>query len=91
MMTREELMKLPEKTLLYGGGCGASVTDGEFSYWADTSIDRDIYNVDAYKLMEALNVETLDDLFKVIDERFSFDTLGEFLKANDISFAAYAF
>ena len=48
-------------------------------------------HVDAYKLMEALNVETLDDLFKVIDERFSFDTLGEFLKANDISFAAYAF
>ena len=41
--------------------------------------------------MEALNVETLDDLFKVIDERFSLDTLGEFLKANDISFAAYAF
>ncbi len=48
-------------------------------------------HVDAYKLMEALNVETLDDLFKVIDERFSFDTHGEFLKANDISFAAYAF
>lgn len=90
-MTREELMKLPEKTVLYGGGSGASVENGEFSYWEDTSIDRDIYNVDAYKLMEVLNVETLDDLFKVIGERFCFKTLGHFLEENNISFSAFAF
>ena len=90
-MTREELEHLLERTELFGRGCGASVTKGEFSYWYDTSIERDIYNVDAYKLMDALNVETLDDLFKVIGERFDIDTLGQFLKANNISFAAYAF
>lgn len=40
--------------------------------------------------MKALNVETLDDLFKAVKERFSFDTLGEFLKENNIHFNAYA-
>ena len=60
------------------------------SCWEDASIERDIYNVDAYELMKALNVETLDDLFKAVKERFSFDTLGEFLKENNIHFNAYA-
>ena len=90
-MTREELERLPERTELFGGGRGASVTKGEFTYWSDTSIERDIYNVDAHVLMKALNVETLDDFFKVINERFSFDTLEEFLKENNIHYAAYGF
>ena len=51
---------------------------------------NDIWDVDAYELMKALNVETLDDLFKAVKERFSFDTLGEFLKKNNIHFDAYA-
>jgi len=38
--------------------------------------------------MKALNVETLDDLFKAVKERFSFDTFGEFLKKNNIHFNA---
>lgn len=91
IMTREELKRLPERTELFGGGRSASVTKGEFTYWCDTSIERDIYNVDAHVLMKALNVETLDVFFKVINERFSFDTLEEFLKENNIHYAAYGF
>ena len=40
--------------------------------------------------MRALNVETLDDLFKTVKERFCYDTFGEFLKDNSIHFDAYA-
>lgn len=89
-MTREELKAMPERTEKLYSGCGASVTKGEFSCWEDGSIERDIWNVDAYELMKALNVETLDDLFKTIKERFSYDTLGAFLKENSIPFDAYA-
>ena len=73
-----------------GCGRGGSVEKGLFSYWCYTSIERDIYNVDAYELMRALNVETLDDLFKTVKERFCCDTFGEFLKDNSIHFDAYA-
>ncbi len=69
---------------------GGSVEKGLFSYWCYTSIERDIYNVDAYELMRALNVETLDDLFKTVKERFCYDTFVEFLKDNSIHFDAYA-
>lgn len=90
ILTREELRAMPERTEIFSRGYGASVTKGEFSCWEDGSIERDIWAVDAYELMNALNVETLDDLFKVIKERFSFDTIGEFMKENNIHFAAYA-
>lgn len=89
-MTREELKAMPERTEIFRRGYGASVTKGEFSCWEDGSIERDIWAVDAYELMNALNVETLDDLFKEIKEHFSFDMLGAFLKENNIHFAAYA-
>ena len=90
-MTKEDVINMPEKTEIFGRGCGASVKKGKFSYWCDTSIERDIYDVDAYTLMKALNVETLDDLFKTIHERFDFDTLSDFLKENKIYYCGYAF
>lgn len=90
VMTREELKAMPERSEIFSRGYGASVTKGEFSCWEDASIERDIWAVDAYELMRALNVETLDDLFKVVKERFSFDTLGKFLQDNNIHFAVYA-
>jgi hypothetical protein len=90
MITREELMKLPEKTVIFSHGYGASVEKGVFSCWEDASIERDIFNVDAYELMKALQVETLDDLFNVIKERFSFDSLGRFLDDNGIGYGCYA-
>jgi len=89
-MTREELKAMPERTEIFSRGYGASVTKGEFSCWEDASIERDIWDVDAYELMKALNVETLDDLFIAVKERFCFDTLGAFLKENSIHFSAYA-
>lgn len=90
VMTREELKAMPERTEIFCSNYGASVTKGEFCCWEDASIERDIYNVDAYELMKALNVETLDDLFKAVKERFSYDELGKFLKENSIYFSAYA-
>lgn len=84
VMTREELKTMPDRTETFGGGCCVSVRNGGFSYWARKN--RFIWNVDAYELMKALNVETLDDFFKVINERFSYDTLMEFLKENNIHF-----
>lgn len=89
-VTREELKAMPERGDFIDSESGVSVKKGEFTYWCDTSIEREIYGVDAYELMKALNVETLDDLFKVIKERFCFDTFGEFLKKNNIHFDAYA-
>ncbi|MBR1725819.1 MAG: hypothetical protein IJ724_04095 [Muribaculaceae bacterium] len=89
-MTREELKAMPRRGELFGSESGGSVEKGLFSYWCYTSIERDIYNVDAYELMRALNVETLDDLFKTVKERFCYDTFGEFLKDNSIHFDAYA-
>ncbi len=61
-----------------------------FCCWSDTSIERDIFNVDAYALMKALNVVTIDDLFKVIKERFYFDSLKRFLDDNGIGHGYYA-
>jgi len=90
VMTREELKAMPERSEFLDSESGISVKKGEFSCWCDTSIERVIWDVDAYELMEVLNVETLDDLFKAVKERFSFDTLGEFLKKNDLHFDAYA-
>lgn len=90
VMTREELKAMPERSEFLDSESGISVKKGEFSCWCDTSIERVIWDVDAYELMEVLNVETLDDLFKAVKERFSFDTLGEFLKKNNIHFDAYA-
>lgn len=89
-MTREELKAMPERTEIFSRGYDASVTKGEFSCWEDACIERDIWDVDAYELMKALNVETLDDLFIAVKERFCFDTLGAFLKENSIHFSAYA-
>lgn len=89
-MTREELKAMPERSEFLDSESGFSVKKAEFSCWCDTSIERDIWDVDAYELMKVLNVETLDDLFKAVKERFSFDTLGEFLKENSIHFSAYA-
>ena len=83
-------MKLPEKTVIFSHGYGASVEKGVFSCWEDASIERDIFNVDAYELMKALQVETLDDLFNVIKERFCFDSLGRFLDNNGIGYGGYA-
>ena len=91
MITREELLKLPERTEIFRHGYGASVEMGVFSCWEDASIERDIYNVSAYKLMEALNVDTLDELFKVIKDRFCFDSIKEFLDEKNIGYAGYAF
>lgn len=89
-MEKEMLMNLPEKTVIISHGYGASVEKGVFSCWEDASIERDIFNVDAYALMKALQVDTLDDLFKVIKERFGFDSLGRFLDDNGIGYGCYA-
>lgn len=40
--------------------------------------------------MEALNVDTLDELFKVIKDRFCFDAIKRFLDEKDIGYAGYA-
>ena len=69
---------------------GVEVEKGKFRYWYDTSIDRDIFDVDVYELMEALKVDTLDDLFKVIKERFNFDSFKHFLDDNGIRHGYYA-
>lgn len=59
MMTREELLNLKksESFTVDAKICirGAAVEKGEFSYWEDGSIELDIYAVDAYSLMQALN------------------------------------
>ena len=59
VMTREGLKAMPERTEIFSRGYGASVTKGEFCCWEDASIERDIWDVDAYELMNALNVEKL--------------------------------
>ena len=82
--------ELPKKSEIFSHGYGAAVENGEFSCWEDASIERDIFNVDAYKLMKALNVDTLDDLFKVIRERFCFSELKQFLDDNGIGHGYYA-
>ena len=84
------LMNLPEKTVIFSYGYDASVEKGVFSCWEDASIERDIFNVDAYALMKALDVDTIDDLFKVIKERFHFDSLKHFLDDNGIGHGYYA-
>lgn len=88
-MTREELKAMPERTEILSRCYGASVSKGEYSCLENASIERDIYNIDAYDLIQALNVETLDDLFKAVKERFSFDTTGKSLKENSLHFSAY--
>ena len=90
MDDKEKIMNLPEKTVIFSHGYGASVEKGVFSCWEDASIERDIFNVDVYALMKALNVDTIDDLFKVIKERFCFDSLGRFLDDNGIGYGSYA-
>lgn len=40
--------------------------------------------------MKALQVETLDDLFNVVNERFCFDSLRRFLDDNGIGYGCYA-
>lgn len=82
--------ELPKKSEIFSHGYGAAVENGEFSCWEDASIERDIFNVDAYSLMKALNVDTLDDLFKVIKERFCFNELKQFLDDNGINHGYYA-
>ena len=94
MITKEEVARLPKRSKSFSTKyeiCGAAVENGLFSYWYDTGIERDIYDVDAYKLMKALNVETLDELFKVVDEKYNIDTLRALLDENNISYSAYAF
>ena len=95
MMTREELLNLKksESFTVDAKICirGAAVEKGEFSYWEDGSIELDIYAVDAYSLMQALNVETLDDLFLIIRNNYWYNSLQEFLKAHKIGYAGYAY
>lgn len=88
-MEKESLMKL-KKSEIFSHGYGAAVENGEFSCWEDASIERDIFNVDANELMKVLQVETLDDLFKVIKERFCFSELKQFLDDNGINHGYYA-
>lgn len=83
-------MNLSEKTVIFSHGYGASVEKGVFSCWEDASIERDIFNADVYELMKALKVDTLDDLFKVIKERFCFNELKELLDDNGIDHGYYA-
>ena len=94
MMPKEEVAKLKGSKSYSTRSeiCGAAVENGMFSYWYDTSMERDIYDVDAYELMTLLKVETLDDLFKVIGERFRhIDALVAFLKANGLRYSSYGF
>lgn len=90
MDDKEKIKNLPEKSEIFSRGYGASVEKGVFSCWEDASIERDIFNVDAYELMKALQVETLDDLFKVIKDRFHFGSLKRFLDDNGIGHGYYA-
>jgi hypothetical protein len=90
MVTKELLTNLPRKSEMVSHESGVEVEKGKFRYWYDTSIDRDIFDVDAYELMEALKVDTLDDLFKVIKERFHFDSFRCFLDDNGINYGYYA-
>ena len=88
-MEKESLMKL-KKSEICSHGYGAAVENGEFSCWEDASIERDIFNVDAYALMKALQVDTLDDLFNVIKEHFHFNSLKQLLDDNGIGHGYYA-
>ena len=87
---KSQVQELPNKSEIFSHGYGAAVENGEFSCWEDASIERDIFNVDVYELMKALKVDTLDDLFKVIKERFHFDSLKYFLDDNGIRHGYYA-
>ena len=85
-----QVQELPKKSEIFSHGYGAAVENGEFCCWEDGSIERDIFIVDVYELMKALKVDTLDDLFKVIRERFCFTELKEFLDDNGIKHGYYA-
>ena len=87
---KSQVKELQNRSELFSHGYGASVENGEFCCWEDASIERDIFNVDANELMKVLQVETLDDLFKVIKERFCFSELKQFLDDNGINHGYYA-
>ena len=92
MMTREDLSNLPKKSESFTVDAricirGAAVEKGKISYWEDGSTELDIYGVDAYSLMQALNVDTLDDLFLVIRNNYWYNSLQEFLKVHEIGYA----
>lgn len=87
---KSQVKELQNKSEIFSHGYGAAVENGEFCCWEDASIERDIFNVDVYELMKALKVDTIDGLFKVIKERFHFDSLKYFLDDNGIRHGYYA-
>ena len=72
---------------------GLHLENGLVSLWDDSdTLEVDIYNVNALELMVALEVRTVDELFKAVKERSigSSDSFSEFLKEHNIRYSAYS-
>lgn len=70
---------------------GMSVENGKIQRWLDTSIERDIYDVSLFEVLNAMGVETYDDFFWLMREAYSFDDFEKFLEENNIHYAGYGF
>lgn len=70
----------------FGPAC--SMMNGGSSY------DRDLYEISVDELMKLLNCNTIDEFYAEMRKRFGFydgmDSFYEFIKANNIEYAAYA-
>ena len=72
---------------------GLELENGLVSLWDDSdTLEVDIYNVNALELMAALQVRTVDDLFKAVKERSIgwADSFSKFLDEHGIRYSAYS-
>ena len=92
---RQELDKCPEReevllrTRWYR--TGLVLKDGIISLWDDSDIlEVDIYDVDALRLMVALEVHTVDELYSAVKERAlaSSERFSQFLDAHGIHYSS---
>lgn len=94
---RQELDKCPEReevllrTRWYR--TGLVLKDGIISLWDDSDIlEVDIYDVDALRLMAALEVHTVDELYSAVKEcaLASSERFSQFLDAHGIHYSSYS-
>lgn len=94
---RQELDKCPEReevllrTRWYR--TGLVLKDGVISLWDDSDVlEVDIYDVDALRLMVALEVHTVDELYSAVKERAlaSSERFSQFLDSHGIRYSSYS-
>lgn len=72
-------------------GRGLAVENGKVCYWEDSSIQIDLFDINLIDLMKAMEIDTIDQLFDEIKDKYHARSLKQLLDENHIDYGAYSF